>query len=224
LFIVIAATFYGTITVGGQFLANLGLSLYEIAILPISVISIPMSLIVMFKREFLISRGVLRFFIVYGLIGGILHVTQFGGIVLGVPVAVVVLLLYTQPIEGVDARLPVFLSAFEQQPLAVQFTQATHNRLAAQSRAPVQPAPVSGGDAPGDLGERNRIGLLPEPDSSPGDIAGHLPGGPAQCVHLVVDQDFIRLPRCLDPRRSVTFAHLPHPPQTGGVRNRRPRS
>jgi len=98
LFIVIAATFYGTITVGGQFLANLGLSLYEIAILPISVISIPMSLIVMFKREFLISRGVLRFFIVYGLIGGILHVTQFGGIVLGVPVAVVVLLLYTQPI------------------------------------------------------------------------------------------------------------------------------
>ncbi len=98
LFIIIAAIFYGAIIIGGQFLANLGLSLYEIALFPISVIAILMLLIVTCKREFLIKRGMLRFFIIYGLIGGILQVTQFGGIVLGIPVAVVVLLLYTQPI------------------------------------------------------------------------------------------------------------------------------
>jgi len=96
--IIIAAIFYGTITVGGQFLANLGLSLYEIALFPISVIAILMSLIVIYKRKFLIKKVMLRFFIIYGLIGAILQVTQFGGIILGVPVAVVAFLLYTQPI------------------------------------------------------------------------------------------------------------------------------
>lgn len=97
-FIIIAAIFYGTITVGGQFLANLGLSLYEIALFPVSVIAILMSLIVIYKRKFLIKRGMLRFFIIYGLIGAVLQVTQFGGIILGIPVAVVAFLLYTQPI------------------------------------------------------------------------------------------------------------------------------
>jgi drug/metabolite transporter (DMT)-like permease len=38
------------------------------------------------------------FFIVFGLIGAFQNVTQYAGIVLGVPVAIVVLLLYTQPI------------------------------------------------------------------------------------------------------------------------------
>jgi drug/metabolite transporter, DME family len=40
----------------------------------------------------------LFFFVVYGLIGGLLELAMFGGIALGVHVAVVALLLYTQPI------------------------------------------------------------------------------------------------------------------------------
>lgn len=98
IFIIIAATLFGLITVGGQFLSNLGLSLYEITLSLNSVIAIGTLIIAVFKRKFLIKKNMLRFFIFYGLTGALLQVTQYGGIALGVPVAVVILLIYTQPI------------------------------------------------------------------------------------------------------------------------------
>jgi drug/metabolite transporter (DMT)-like permease len=44
------------------------------------------------------KRKIIPFFIVYGLIGALLQLSQYGGILLGIPVAIVTLLIYTQPI------------------------------------------------------------------------------------------------------------------------------
>jgi drug/metabolite transporter (DMT)-like permease len=97
-FIVTAAILYGTLTVGAQFFVNLGLSLYEISLYPILFISLIFLPALLIKRQYMIKKEMILFFIIYGLIGALLQLTQFGGIVLGVPVAVVALLLYTQPI------------------------------------------------------------------------------------------------------------------------------
>src|SRR3990172_4044690 len=97
-FVLIAAILYGTITAGGQFFVNQGLSLFEISLYRVLFISLLLLPIVLIKRELLIKRGMLLFFLVYGLIGAFLELSQFGGIALGVPVAIVVLLLYSQPI------------------------------------------------------------------------------------------------------------------------------
>lgn len=98
LFIATAAILYGTITVGGQFFAYLGMSLYEITLFPISMMSVLTSVVVVFRGKLMLNRNTLRFFVLYGLVGAVLQVTQFGGLVLGLPVAVVAFLLYTQPI------------------------------------------------------------------------------------------------------------------------------
>ncbi len=97
-FIVIAAILYGAITAGGKFFANLGLSLYEISLYPMVFMSIFFSTVVLARPKFLIRRDMLSFFIAYGLIGALAILAQFRGIILGVPVAVVALLLYSQPI------------------------------------------------------------------------------------------------------------------------------
>ncbi|MCG8603424.1 EamA family transporter [bacterium] len=93
----LAAFFYGLITVSGQYFADRGFSLYEISLL---LIFAPLVLLpsIFWKREFRISRPQLPFFIHFGFVGAMLQLTQFAGIVLGVPVAIVALLLYTQPI------------------------------------------------------------------------------------------------------------------------------
>jgi DME family drug/metabolite transporter len=96
--VIVAAVLYGTITAGGQFFVNLGLSLFEISIYRSFLTSLILLPVVLIKREFLIKKEMLSFFVVYGLIGGLLELATFGGIALGVHVAVVALLLYTQPI------------------------------------------------------------------------------------------------------------------------------
>ncbi|MFQ5676148.1 MAG: DMT family transporter [bacterium] len=92
-----AATLYGLITVGGQFFANLGFSLYEIACL-IFFYAVPLTPLVVVKKNYRISPQDIPFFITFGFIGAGLQIGQFTGIVLGVPVAIVALLLYSQPI------------------------------------------------------------------------------------------------------------------------------
>jgi DME family drug/metabolite transporter len=97
-YVIVAAVLYGTITAGGQFFVNLGLSLFEISIYRAFLTSLILLPVVLIKREYLIKKEMLFFFAVYGLIGGLLELAMFGGIALGVHVAVVALLLYTQPI------------------------------------------------------------------------------------------------------------------------------
>lgn len=97
-FIVIAAILYSSITVGGQFFVNLGLSLYEISLYPYLLASLILLPIVLIKYRHLIKKELFLFFVIYGLISALLGLTQWGGIVLGVPIAIVALLLYSQPI------------------------------------------------------------------------------------------------------------------------------
>lgn len=94
--ILIAAVFYGLITVAGQYFSDQGFSLYEISLLLLFV-SVPLSPLA-FLKKYRIRREFIGFYLTFGLIGAGLQISQFAGIVLGVPVAVVALLLYTQPI------------------------------------------------------------------------------------------------------------------------------
>jgi len=94
----LGAVFYGFITVGGRLLANLGFSLIEISLYPLAGVT----LILLITRPTLLQQLLVRdrvgFFLIYGAIGALLQITQYGGIVLGVPVSLVAMLLYLQPI------------------------------------------------------------------------------------------------------------------------------
>ncbi len=96
-FIISASILYGLITVGGQFFANLGFSLYEISCL-VFFLATCLTPVLVFKKEYRFPRQQIIFFIIFGFIGAGLQIGQFAGIVLGVPVAIVALLLYSQPI------------------------------------------------------------------------------------------------------------------------------
>src|ERR1051325_1781704 len=98
LFIVIAAIFYGTVVVGGEFFLQKGLSLFEVALYPILLMTLSISPIVLFRPQYLIPRGKILFFVVYGLIGAFAEFGQFLGLIFGLPVAIVALVLYTQPL------------------------------------------------------------------------------------------------------------------------------
>ncbi|HWP92217.1 MAG TPA: EamA family transporter [Thermodesulfobacteriota bacterium] len=105
-FVTTAALLYGTIAAGGQFFINSGLSLFEVSLYRVLLISLILLPVVLVKRQYLIKREAIYFFTVYGLIGAFLELTQFAGIALGVPVAIVVFLLYSQPVWTVPlARL-----------------------------------------------------------------------------------------------------------------------
>ena len=97
LLVILAAFFYGLITVSGKYFADSRLfslrNLFTYFFYAGSLDSI-----LVFKQEFRIGAEQFRFFIVFGLIGALLQLSQFAGIVLGVPVAIVALLLYTQPV------------------------------------------------------------------------------------------------------------------------------
>ena len=95
--ILLAAIFYGLITVAGKYFADHGFSLYEISLLVVfmPVVLLPVLIV---RKQLWPPRQTLGFYLIFGLISAALQLTQFAGIVLGVPVAVVALLLYTQPV------------------------------------------------------------------------------------------------------------------------------
>jgi drug/metabolite transporter (DMT)-like permease len=96
LLIILAGVLYGGVTFGGQVFVNAGLSLYEISAftLMFGLLLLPF---VLFKKECRFKKSMIGFFLGLGFFGGLLRLSQFGAIVLGVPVAIAVLLLYTQP-------------------------------------------------------------------------------------------------------------------------------
>ncbi len=96
-FIAIAAILYGTLTVGGQFFLNLGLSVYEIALYSMFFMGLLLLPIVLIKREYLIKKEMFLFFVIFGLINALQELTQFRALALGIPVAIVAFLLYSQP-------------------------------------------------------------------------------------------------------------------------------
>jgi drug/metabolite transporter (DMT)-like permease len=97
--IIAAALLYGTITPGGHFFINLGLSVFELSLYRLLFIFftvLPLAFTTQISSTF--SKDLLFFFTVYGFIGAILETLQFTSLYFGTPVAVVALLLYTQPI------------------------------------------------------------------------------------------------------------------------------
>ena len=98
LYLILSGLLYGTITSGGQFLVTLGLSLYEITFFRIFSILLLITPIIILKPSLFIKKANIQFFILYGLIGALLGLSTFGGLIYGVPVSIVALLLYTQPI------------------------------------------------------------------------------------------------------------------------------
>ncbi|MCL4243646.1 MAG: DMT family transporter [Candidatus Dadabacteria bacterium] len=97
-YLILAGIFYGTIAPGGQFLLGRGLSLFEAAFYRPLIVGLILLPAVLARKDLMPGRGALGFLAVYGLIGGLLELALFAGLALGVPVAIVVLLLYTQPV------------------------------------------------------------------------------------------------------------------------------
>lgn len=96
-FVVLTGILSGGIIFGVQIFANLGLSLYQISVFHVLFIFLLLPF-VLFKKECRIKKEMLRLFIIFGFLESLTVFTEFGPIILGVPVAIVVLLLYTQPL------------------------------------------------------------------------------------------------------------------------------
>jgi drug/metabolite transporter (DMT)-like permease len=96
-FVITSGMLFGTLVFGGQIFVNLGLSLYEILIFPLIFGFLLLPLII-FKKECNLKKSMFSLFLFMGLFGAITRLSQFSAVVLGVPVAIVVLLLYTQPL------------------------------------------------------------------------------------------------------------------------------
>ncbi len=97
LFVMLAGIISGTIVFGGGVFSGLGLSAYEISLftlIPSIVILLPFILL---RKKLRASKKLLPLLVLFGLVTAVIIITQFIPVVLGVPVAMVVLLLYTQP-------------------------------------------------------------------------------------------------------------------------------
>jgi len=99
--IILTGILWGMITVSGQFFSNLNFSLFEIPIYMFSFLSIILIVYFILDRKHTPKKKIIPFFIIYGLIGSLLQLSQYGGILLGIPVAIVALLIYTQPIWSI---------------------------------------------------------------------------------------------------------------------------
>ncbi|MFA6064867.1 MAG: DMT family transporter [archaeon] len=88
---------FGCIIFGGKVFSNLGLSLIEISTLPY-VFTLLFLFPFIIQKKYWANKKNWLILIIYGVIGGCATVSQFAGIVFGASVAVVVLLLYSQPL------------------------------------------------------------------------------------------------------------------------------
>lgn len=98
LLIIISGILYGTITPGAQIFINRGLSSLEISFFRSFFVSLLLLPVVLKFSAYLPRKKALPFFIAYGLNGALLEVMMFASLGLGVPVALVALLLYSQPV------------------------------------------------------------------------------------------------------------------------------
>jgi len=96
--VAVASALFGTITVGGRYFAMQGLSLLEISLTQVLFAAIVLGAVLIWQPRHRPAHSEIRFFLLFGMMGAGLQLTQFAGIILGVPVALVALLLYSQPI------------------------------------------------------------------------------------------------------------------------------
>ncbi len=94
-YLFVAGISFGLISFGAKVFSDLGFSLYEIAIFALSLGALSM-LPFALKRRLKMSH--IKFFSVYAVIEALTILSQVGSVVLGVPVAIAVFLLYMQPV------------------------------------------------------------------------------------------------------------------------------
>jgi drug/metabolite transporter (DMT)-like permease len=97
-FVVAAGILSGAIIFGGKIFSDLGLSLYQISTLPFIIVVILLSPLFIFKKDYRPKKEHLYILFIFGLVNALLVLCEFAPVVLGVPVAVVVFLIYTQPL------------------------------------------------------------------------------------------------------------------------------
>lgn len=87
----------GLVTFGGKLFSDMGLSLFEVSLIPY-LLSLLFLLPFMLSGNFRLNRGAAGTLALYGLVVSVLTLAEFAGVILGVPVAVAALLIYTQPL------------------------------------------------------------------------------------------------------------------------------
>ncbi len=97
LFVVLSGILSGFIVFLGLIFANMGLSLYQISLFPI-VLSLIILIPFVFIKKYRPKNFLKPMWIFYGFVAAITVLAQFAAVILGVPVSIVVLLLYTQPL------------------------------------------------------------------------------------------------------------------------------
>jgi drug/metabolite transporter (DMT)-like permease len=97
-FVLMTGVLSGLIVFMGQVFANLGLSLYEISTLSYLVSFLVLLPFIFLRKNSRPNLKILPYQIIYGAVSTIVIFSQFAGLILKIPVAIVVLLLYTQPL------------------------------------------------------------------------------------------------------------------------------
>lgn len=97
-FVILSGFLSGFVIFGGQIFSNLGLSWFEIATLPYAFSLLFLIPLFFIQKQALPKLSAWPLLLVYGFVAAVLTFLQFGGLIFGVPVAVVILLLYTQPL------------------------------------------------------------------------------------------------------------------------------
>lgn len=98
LFVMASGILSGFIVFGGKIFSDMGLSLFEISFL-LCIFAVPLLLpFILLRKESAFKKEMLPYWLLFALAATLTVLCQFGAVVLGVPVAIVVLLLYTQPL------------------------------------------------------------------------------------------------------------------------------
>ncbi|MCJ7816986.1 MAG: DMT family transporter, partial [Candidatus Aenigmarchaeota archaeon] len=96
--VVTAGILFGSLIFGASALSRMGLSLYEIAIFFSVFVAISLLPLLILRKEWRPKRKMIGYFALYGFIGFLLNFSDFGSVILGTPVALAILLIYTQPL------------------------------------------------------------------------------------------------------------------------------
>ena len=96
--IILSAILYGTMTPGGHIFTERGLNSLDIAFFRSFFVSLTLLPLILIRKQLLPQKKTMTLFITYGFVGATLELLAFGSIGLGVPIALVALLLYSQPI------------------------------------------------------------------------------------------------------------------------------
>jgi drug/metabolite transporter, DME family len=106
-FIILTGILSGTIVFGGAVFAKMGLSLFQIAVFR-AAFSLLLLFYLLYKKDLGLSKKLLMIFVVFGFIEAMSLLTEFAPVVLGVPVSITVLLLYTAPLWTVILSRSIF--------------------------------------------------------------------------------------------------------------------